>query len=71
MPILLSGRELATRLNVTYENVMFWQRTGVIPAIQIGNRRFVFNLAVVVEALRKHQESTVEAGATENELACA
>ena len=58
MPILLSGRELADRLGATYADVMYWQRSGIIPAIRVGTRKIVFNLEAVVESLRDHQRST-------------
>ena len=63
MPILLSGRELASKLSITYDNVMYYKSVGIIPVIEIGHRRYVFNLTVVVEALRKHHETAAAADA--------
>jgi excisionase family DNA binding protein len=50
-PILLDGRELAHRLDVTYHAVMGWARRGQIPSIKTG-RGVVFNLDQVVKAIR-------------------
>ena len=65
MPILLTGRELASKLDITYDNVMYYKSVGIIPVIEIGHRRYVFNLAIVVEALRKHHAAAALAAAAE------
>jgi excisionase family DNA binding protein len=58
MPTILSGRDLAERLGMRYEDVMLLARSGEIPSIRSG-RRVAFNLDRVLDAL---EESTAGGG---------
>lgn len=63
-PDLLDTRELADRLGTRPAEILEWVHTGIIPGIKVG-RRYVFNLASVVEAIRRHRKEAselVEAG---------
>ena len=51
-PTLLDPHELAEELDSSYPNVLDWARRGVIPSIKVKGR-YYFNLARVVEALRR------------------
>jgi excisionase family DNA binding protein len=51
-PILLSARELAQRLDVSYETILSWTHRGKIPTIRDGRNRLIFNLDTVVKSLR-------------------
>ena len=52
-PIFVDARDLAERLEVSYDTVLTWVRRGKIPHVQDGRRRFMFNLNAVMEALRQ------------------
>ncbi len=54
-PILVNGRELAEHLDCSYNEVMSWARSALIPSIPVGGGRLAFNLGRVVEALRANQ----------------
>jgi excisionase family DNA binding protein len=61
MPIvLLTGHELAKRLDVRYETVLSWARLGKIPSLKTGRGRVVFNLDQVVDALADKRSSARE-----------
>ena len=51
-PILLSARELAQRLDVSYETILSWTHRGKIPTIRDGRNRLIFNLDTVLKSLR-------------------
>ncbi len=51
-PVLLGARELARRLDVSYETVLGWSRRGLIPSLRDGRNRLLFNLDAVLLALR-------------------
>lgn len=51
-PILLSARELAQRLDVSYETILSWTHRGKIPTIRDGRNRQIFNLDTVLKWLR-------------------
>jgi hypothetical protein len=50
--VLLDGHELAARLGVRHARVMSWARLGKIPCVKTGKGRVLFNLDLVVDALR-------------------
>ena len=52
-PVLLTPRELATRLDMSYETVLTWTRRGRIPHVRDGHGRYLFNLDSVIESLRQ------------------
>ncbi len=60
-PILLSARELAARLDVSYDTVLGWARRDEIPSIRDGRNRRLFNLDSVLSSLRPGPESGHEA----------
>jgi excisionase family DNA binding protein len=51
-PVLLNARELAQRLDVSYETVLAWARRDEIPSIRDSRNRLLFNLDSVLQALR-------------------
>jgi hypothetical protein len=51
-PILVDSRELAEKLDVDYGDVLELAKSGRIPSIPVGKRKY-FNLASVVQALRR------------------
>jgi excisionase family DNA binding protein len=51
-PVLLTARELAARLDVSYEAVLAWTRRDEIPAIRDSRNRLLYNLDAVLLALR-------------------
>jgi excisionase family DNA binding protein len=51
-PVLLTARELAQRLDVSYDAVVAWARRDVIPSIRDSRSRRWFNLDSVLAALR-------------------
>ncbi len=51
LPIFLSPRELAQRLNVSYETVLKWAKLGKIPFIRDDRGRYLFNLNAVANAI--------------------
>jgi excisionase family DNA binding protein len=67
-PIFLGARDLADRLDVSYETVLSWARRGKIPRVRDGRGRITFNLNSVVEALR--QKSQPEATEPEEVTTC-
>jgi excisionase family DNA binding protein len=52
-PIFTDARDLAERLDVTYDTVLSWVRRGKIPHLRDGRNRLMFNLDSVIEALRQ------------------
>jgi excisionase family DNA binding protein len=52
-PIFVDARELAERLDVSYDTVLTWVRRGRIPHVRDGRGRLRFNLDSVIEMLRK------------------
>jgi excisionase family DNA binding protein len=61
-PILLTARELAARLDVSYETVLGWARREEIPSIRDGRNRLLFNLDSVLSALRPRAAIDPEGG---------
>ena len=61
-PILLSARELADRLDVSYDTILGWARRDEIPSIRDGRNRRLFNLDSVLSALRPLASSEAETG---------
>jgi len=51
-PVLLTARELADRLDVSYETVLAWARRDEVPSIRDSRNRLLFNLDSVLLALR-------------------
>jgi excisionase family DNA binding protein len=52
-PIFVDARDLAERLDVSYDTVLTWVRRGKIPHVRDGRGRLMFNLNSVIEALRE------------------
>ena len=52
-PIFVDARELAERLDVSYDTVLTWVRRGKIPHVRDGRGRLLFNLNTVLERLRQ------------------
>jgi excisionase family DNA binding protein len=52
-PIFTDARDLAERLDVTYDTVLSWVRRGKIPHVRDGRNRLMFNLDSVIEASRQ------------------
>jgi excisionase family DNA binding protein len=52
-PIFVDARELAERLDVSYDSVLTWVRRGEIPHIRDGRGRLLFNLNTVLQTLRQ------------------
>jgi excisionase family DNA binding protein len=50
-PVLLTPRELADRLSVSYETVLAWARRGEVPSIRDSRNRVMFNLDAVLTVL--------------------
>ncbi len=50
-PIFVDARDLAERLDVSYDTVLTWVRRGKIPHVRDGRGRLMFNLNSVIEAL--------------------
>ncbi len=55
-PIFVDARELAERLDVSYDTVLTWVRRGKIPHVRDGRGRLLFNLNTVLETLRQKSE---------------
>src|SRR3954452_10044160 len=55
-PIFVDARELAGRLDVSYDTVLTWVRRGKIPHVRDGRGRLLFNLNTVLETLRQKPE---------------
>ena len=56
-PIFVDARDLAERLDVSYDTVLTWVRRGKVPHVRYGRGRLMFNLNSVVETLRdKHPQ---------------
>jgi excisionase family DNA binding protein len=51
-PIFVDARDLAERLDVSYDTVLTWVRRRKTPHVRDGRGRLMFNLNSVVEALR-------------------
>jgi excisionase family DNA binding protein len=60
--VLLTPRELAKRLDVSYETVLAWARRDEIPSIRDGRNRVLFNLDSVLTALRPGAATDPEGG---------
>ncbi len=56
MSDLLTANEIATRLKVKPETVKVWAREGRIPTLRLSHKVLRFDLAAVVDALKKNQE---------------
>ena len=52
-PIFVVARDLAERLDVSYDTVLIWVRRGKIPHVRDGRGRLMFNLDAVIEVLRQ------------------
>jgi len=50
---LLTIKELAERLKLKPRTVRLWWRKGLLPGISIGHRFVRFDIAEVIEALKK------------------
>lgn len=55
-PVLLDARQLADKLDATYEDVLRWARQGLIPSIKTGGKRY-FNLNQVAKRLNGHAKT--------------
>jgi excisionase family DNA binding protein len=55
-PIFVDARDLAERLDVSYDTVLTWVRRGKIPHVRDGRGRLMFNLNSVIESLRQKQQ---------------
>ena len=64
-PIFVDARDLAERLDVSYDTVLTWVRRGKIPHVRDGRGRLMFNLNSVIEALcaKRPQPATAWQGA--------
>ena len=58
--ILLSGRELASRLGVSLRMVEKWAATGVIPQLSLSPRLKRYELPAVLSALRQYETATLK-----------
>lgn len=54
-PVLLDARQLAAKLDATYEEVLTWTRRGLIPVIKASGRNY-YNLTQVARALNAQAE---------------
>ena len=66
-PIFVDARDLAERLDVSYDTVLTWVRRGKIPHVRDGRGRLMFNLNSVIQSLRQnphddHQTTRRERG---------
>ena len=60
MPIvILTARELAARLDVSYETVITWTHRGTIPVIRDGRGRMMFSLDAVLKAFRPEAAAAI------------
>ncbi len=55
-PIFVDARELAERLDVSYDTVLTWVRRDKIPHVRDGRGRLLFNLNTVLDTLRQKPE---------------
>jgi len=62
-PTLLYGRELASRLGMSYADLMMLRREGVVEGIRLTDGRYLFNLDHVVKAIRVHNRDSASAEA--------
>jgi excisionase family DNA binding protein len=62
-PIICDARDLAERLDVSYDTVLTWVRRGKIPHVRDGRRRILFNLNAVLEALRQGRQNAPQTAA--------
>ena len=53
---LLTAEQLAKKLGVKPETVKKWHRAGLIPASRLTPKVIRYNLAVVVNTLKKRQQ---------------
>lgn len=51
LPAFLSTRELAAKLDVSYDDVLSWTRRGLIPSIKSGGS-YYYKLDKVLKAIR-------------------
>ena len=58
--LLLTGRELASRLGVSHRKIEDWTATGVIPALRLSPRMVRYELPAVLAALRQYQTATLK-----------
>ena len=58
--ILLTGRELASRLGVSLRMVEKWAATGVIPQLSLSPRLKRYELPAVLTALRRYETATLK-----------
>jgi hypothetical protein len=56
-PVLLDARQLAAKLDATYDEVLTWTRRGLIPVIKAGGRNY-YNLTRVARALHGQASTT-------------
>ena len=62
-PIFVDARDLAERLDVSYDTVLTWVRRGKIPHVRDGRGRLIFNLNSVIESLRQKPQDGPHAAA--------
>ncbi len=62
-PIFVDARDLAERLDVSYDTVLTWVRRGKIPHVRDGRGRLMFNLNSVIESLRQKPRDDPHAAA--------
>jgi hypothetical protein len=59
-PTLLDGRECSKRLGMTYQNLMFLRRSGVVEGIKLADGRYLFNLDRVARSIRAHNRDEAQ-----------
>ena len=64
-PIFVDARDLAERLDVSYDTVLTWTRRGRIPYVRDGRGRLMFNLDSVVKSLCEKSEVAHKAACRE------
>ena len=60
-PLILTARELATRLRMTVQQVYRLSASGLIPKFKAGHRTVRFDLSEVLAALRAPVKATSDA----------
>ena len=58
--LLLTGRELASRLGVSLRMIEKWSATGVIPQLSLSPRMKRYELPAVLSALRQYETATLK-----------
>lgn len=58
-PVLLTGRQLAERLDASYDDVLSWSRRDIIPSIRVSGRVY-FDLKKVLRALNERATAAPE-----------